>query len=80
METNYYQKENHTLLEKINIREEHNKIDISKLDKIISIDIKEKTIIVEPRVTMEKIVRFTKYYNLIPKVIPEFKGITVGGT
>ncbi|KAJ5075416.1 24-dehydrocholesterol reductase [Anaeramoeba ignava] len=60
-------------------KEEHNKIDISKLDKIISIDIKEKTIIVEPRVTMEKIVRFTKYYNLIPKVIPEFKGITVGG-
>jgi Delta24-sterol reductase len=48
-------------------------------DRILEIDCKRRIAHVEPRVTMEQLVRKTLKYQLIPAVIPEFKGITIGG-
>ena len=36
--------------------------------------------LVEPRVTMEQLVRAAAAYNLRPPVVPEFRRITVGGS
>lgn len=55
------------------------RVDISKLNRVISIDPKKRVALVEPRVTMEKLVTATLKHDLIPLVVPEFKGITVGG-
>ncbi len=54
-------------------------IDFSKFKSVIDIDIKERVAWVEPGVTMDALVRATLQKNLIPSVVPEFKGITVGG-
>jgi Delta24-sterol reductase len=49
------------------------------LDQILSIDVAKKRVWVEPRVTMEALARTTLPHGLLPLIIPEFKGITVGG-
>lgn len=54
-------------------------IDISALNQIISIDKKEKIAILEPNVSMDKLVKETLKFGLIPPVVPEFPSITVGG-
>jgi Delta24-sterol reductase len=48
-------------------------------NQILSIDVAKKQIEVEPRVTMERLVAATLPHGLLPLVVPEFKGITVGG-
>lgn len=55
------------------------KIDFGDLNNVIQIDPQKRIAIVEPRVTMEELVRATLPYGLLAPVIPEFKGITVGG-
>lgn len=52
---------------------------IEKLNKVISIDSERAVALVEPRVTMKELVQATLPYGFIPAVVPEFKGITVGG-
>jgi len=54
-------------------------VDISLMNQIININVKEKTAVVEPLVTMEELVLACLPHHLIPCVVPEFKGITVGG-
>jgi Delta24-sterol reductase len=54
-------------------------LDCKSLNQILQIDPDKKKILVQPRVTMQELVQATLPYGLIPPVIPEFKGITVGG-
>ncbi|MBS0629685.1 MAG: FAD-binding oxidoreductase [Verrucomicrobia bacterium] len=54
-------------------------LDLSDLNSIIQIDQEKQIAIVEPRVSMDKLVKATLAYGLIPPVVPEFKEITVGG-
>eukprot|EP00281_Chroomonas_sp_CCMP1168_P014834 CAMPEP_0206218820 /NCGR_PEP_ID=MMETSP0047_2-20121206/3997_1 /ASSEMBLY_ACC=CAM_ASM_000192 /TAXON_ID=195065 /ORGANISM="Chroomonas mesostigmatica_cf, Strain CCMP1168" /LENGTH=561 /DNA_ID=CAMNT_0053641337 /DNA_START=205 /DNA_END=1886 /DNA_ORIENTATION=- len=55
------------------------KLDMSKLTHIIHVD-KEKLIVrAEPLCTMQQLVDATLPHGLLPKVVPEFKHITVGG-
>ncbi|KAG9233845.1 hypothetical protein BJ875DRAFT_463141 [Amylocarpus encephaloides] len=54
-------------------------VDISGLSSIIQINPEAKTAMVEPNVPMDKLVRATLEYGLIPPVVMEFPGITVGG-
>lgn len=54
-------------------------LSIHKLCRVLHIDKEKKIAYVEPRVTMEKLVRETLKWGLLPPVVPEFKGITVGG-
>lgn len=55
------------------------KIDVSDLNEIIKIDIKNLICTAEPGVTFSDLVTETLKYNLIPLVVPELKDITVGG-
>ena len=52
---------------------------MSTQKNVLSINIKERFIHVEPGITMEELVDATLPYGLIPPVVPEFKGISVGG-
>lgn len=54
-------------------------LDISNLNNVISIDEKNRIAIVEPNVPMDLLVKETLKHGLIPPVVPEFPGITVGG-
>lgn len=53
------------------------KISLSTFTEII--DINSTCAIVEPQVTFDKLVKETLLLGLVPPVVPEFKGITVGG-
>jgi FAD/FMN-containing dehydrogenase len=54
-------------------------VDASTLNHVLSVDSEKMSAIVEPNVPMDKLVRETLKYNLVPPVIMEFPGITVGG-
>lgn len=54
-------------------------IEISNLNEIIYIDTKNKTCTAEPGVTFSMLVKETLKKGLIPFVVPELKGITIGG-
>ena len=55
------------------------KIDISSLRQILAIDPVARTATVEPGVTFAELVPATLAHGLIPTVVPELEGITVGG-
>lgn len=50
-----------------------------KLTRVLEVDVQRNIAWVEPSVTMDSLVAATLHYGLIPQVVPEFKGITVGG-
>lgn len=54
-------------------------VDTSLLDSVICVDSSAKTALVEPNVSMECLVEHTLKYKLLPPVVMEFTGITVGG-
>lgn len=54
-------------------------IDTSHLNHVLHIDTDRKTVLVEPNVPMDKLVKATLKHGLIPPVVMEFPGITVGG-
>lgn len=55
------------------------KIDVSDLNQILSIDADEKVCIAEPGVTFVDLVTTTMKHGLVPIVVPELKTITIGG-
>ncbi|KAE8442634.1 hypothetical protein EG329_002991 [Mollisiaceae sp. DMI_Dod_QoI] len=59
--------------------EKQSVVDISDLSNVVKIDPDTKTAIVEPNVPMDKLVEATLQHGLIPPVVMEFPGITVGG-
>lgn len=54
-------------------------IDTSKLTRVLEVDVERKTVLVEPNVPMDQLVEATLPHGLIPPVVMEFPGITVGG-
>lgn len=54
-------------------------VDVSQLKRILNIDVEAMTALVEPNVPMDKLVAATLKYGLVPPVVMEFPGITVGG-
>lgn len=60
-------------------RSADNIIDTSKLTHVLSIDKATKTAIVEPNVPLDALVNETLKHGLIPPVVMELPGITVGG-
>lgn len=56
-----------------------NVVDISALNNILEIDDVSKTAVVEPNVSMDKLIQATLARGLVPPVVMEFPGITVGG-
>lgn len=55
------------------------KIDFSKMNKIIEIDEENLWVKAEPKVTIYELTKQTLKKGLIPLVVPEFTSITVGG-
>ena len=56
-----------------------NRVDTSALSRILMVDTEKKIVLVEPNVPMDRLVEETQQYSLIPPVVMEFPGITVGG-
>jgi len=54
-------------------------IDTTNLNHILSIDAGRMVVLTEPNVPMDALIQETLKHGLIPPVIPEFPGITVGG-
>ena len=55
------------------------KLNCGSLNQVIQIDPQKLIAIVEPAVTMEELFQAARPYGLMVPVIPEFKGMTVGG-
>ncbi|KAI1641660.1 FAD-binding domain-containing protein [Daldinia loculata] len=56
-----------------------NTVDTSKLDHVLGVDNATKTALVEPNVSMDSLLDATRSAGLVPLVVMEFPGITVGG-
>lgn len=54
-------------------------VDISGLRNVIKVDQQTRTALVEPNVPMDRLVEATLPHGLVPPVVMEFPGITVGG-
>lgn len=54
-------------------------IDTSGLSRVLKVDSERMTALVEPNVPMDSLVDATLKHGLIPPVVMEFPGITVGG-
>ncbi|KAI0597576.1 hypothetical protein F4775DRAFT_249097 [Biscogniauxia sp. FL1348] len=54
-------------------------VDTSRLNHVLSVDRDKKTALVEPNVPMDQLVAATLAQGLVPLVVMEFPGITVGG-
>lgn len=54
-------------------------VDISQLRNVVKVDTASKTALVEPNVSMDRLVEATLAHGLVPPVVMEFPGITVGG-
>jgi FAD/FMN-containing dehydrogenase len=54
-------------------------VDISALSRVLEVDSKARTALVEPNVPMDRLVEATMKHGLIPPVVMEFPGITAGG-
>ncbi|EDU49942.1 cell elongation protein diminuto [Pyrenophora tritici-repentis Pt-1C-BFP] len=68
-----------TLSTRKSSRERNQIIDVSSLNHVLQIDEREKTVLVEPNVPMDKLVEATMVKELLPKVVMELPNITVGG-
>lgn len=55
-------------------------VDTSHLNHVLSVDREGMTCMVEPNVPMDRLVNHLQPYGLVPPVVMEFPGITVGGT
>lgn len=58
-------------------KENRRKLPLEMFDEIL--EITEDRVVVEPRVTFDRLVKATLAKGLVPPVVPEFKRITVGG-
>ncbi|KAH3911106.1 delta-sterol reductase [Parastagonospora nodorum] len=54
-------------------------IDVSSLNHVLQFDKAKKTVLVEPNVSMDRLVEATLAQGLLPKVVMELPNITVGG-
>jgi delta24-sterol reductase len=54
-------------------------VDVSALNNVLAIDVESRIAVVQPNVPMDVLVRETLKVGLLPPVVMEFPGITVGG-
>lgn len=60
-------------------RREDNTVDTSRMNHVLDVDTATKTALVEPNVPMDELVEATLKQGLVPLIVMEFPGITVGG-
>jgi delta24-sterol reductase len=61
------------------VRDLTTSVDISAMNNILSVDTERRIASVQPNVPMDALIKATLAHGLIPPVVPEFPGITVGG-
>jgi delta24-sterol reductase len=54
-------------------------VDTSDMDRIFPVDLETMTVKAEPKVPMDQLAAHTLKHGVVPKIVMEFKGITVGG-
>jgi Delta24-sterol reductase len=54
-------------------------VDTSDMDRLFPVDLETMTVKAEPKVPMDALAAHTLKHGVIPKIVMEFKGITVGG-
>lgn len=54
-------------------------IDISHLNDVVEVNTQENYVLAEANVPMDKLIKITQQYGLLPAVVMEFPGITCGG-
>jgi delta24-sterol reductase len=54
-------------------------VDVSGLDRVLRVDEHRRVVVVEANVPMDRLVKATLPYGLVPPVVMEFPGITVAG-
>ena len=64
---------------RISVFQRKKTIDISHLKYVLAVNVQSRTVLVEPNVPMDRLADTTLKYGLIPPVVMEFPGITVGG-
>ncbi|MEA1987315.1 MAG: FAD-binding oxidoreductase [Candidatus Marinimicrobia bacterium] len=55
------------------------KINLSKLNKVLHINTEKRICTAEPGITFVDLVTATMKYNLVPIIVPELKTVTIGG-
>ncbi len=60
-------------------RRQDSTVDTSAMNRVLNVDRTKKTALVEPNVPMDALVDATREHGLVPLVVMEFPGITVGG-
>lgn len=61
------------------IRSQKASLDVSHMNHVISVDFENQTCLAEPNVPMDGLFDAVLEHGLVPGVVPEFPGITVGG-
>lgn len=69
----------HQVPKRGDLRLRDDKVDVSDLNEILSIDPDARTCVAEPGVTYVDLVRATMRHGLVPIVVPELETITIGG-
>lgn len=54
-------------------------VDTSKMDRIFPVNLETMTVQAEPKVPMDELAAHCLKHGVVPKIVMEFKGITVGG-
>lgn len=54
-------------------------VDTSGLNHVVKVDVEKQVALVEPNVSMDRLVEATLEFGLVPPVVMEFPGITAGG-
>src|SRR5436190_4685457 len=54
-------------------------VDLSDFSHVLEVDTDARTVLVEPNVPMDQLVEATLKHGMVPPVVMEFPGITVGG-
>ena len=60
-------------------KEKAKRLDISHFDRLLDVDVHKMQALVEPRMSMQKLIKELVKHGVMPHTLPEFKGITVGG-
>lgn len=68
-----------TLSTRESARQKNRIVDVSSLNYVLSFDIANKRVLVEPNVPMDALVAATTTQGLLPQVVMELPNITVGG-
>lgn len=61
------------------LRNKKDVVDTSKLNQVLKVDTQKNVVLVEANVSGDRLIEATLKHNLIPQVVADFPGITVGG-